>query len=116
MDAALAPLRLQGIRLLNYIDDWLMLAQSREMAARHRDVILGHIRSLGLKLNKNNLRVVACPENHIPGGGMGLNNDAGTIVSHSYQVHPGDGFQDKARPRYHCKAVPKTAGAHGSCV
>ncbi len=24
--------------------------------------------------------------------------------------------QDKARPRYHCKAVPRTAGAHGSCV
>ncbi len=51
MDAALAPLRLQGIRVLNYIDDWLILAQSREMAVRHRDVVLGHIRSLGLRLN-----------------------------------------------------------------
>ncbi len=47
---------------------------------------------------------------------MGLDNDVGTIVSRSYRVHPGEGFQDKARPRYHCKAVPKTAGAHGSCV
>ena len=28
MDAALAPLRLQGIRILNYINDWLILAQS----------------------------------------------------------------------------------------
>ncbi|KAI2647899.1 Transposon Ty3-I Gag-Pol polyprotein [Labeo rohita] len=27
VDAALAPLRLQGIRILNYIDDWLILAQ-----------------------------------------------------------------------------------------
>lgn len=26
MDAALAPLRLQGIRILNYMDDWLILA------------------------------------------------------------------------------------------
>ncbi len=51
IDAALAPLRLQGIRVLNYIDDWLILAQSREMAVRHRDVILGHIRSLRLRLN-----------------------------------------------------------------
>ncbi len=51
MDAALAPLRLQGIRVLNYIDDWLILAQSREMAVRHRDVVLGHIQSLGLRLN-----------------------------------------------------------------
>ncbi len=51
MDAALAPLRLQGIRVLNYIDDWLILAQSREMAVRHQDVVLGHIQSLGLRFN-----------------------------------------------------------------
>jgi len=35
MDAALAPLRLQGIHILNYIDDWLILAQSVEMAVQH---------------------------------------------------------------------------------
>ncbi len=71
---------------------------------------------LGVETQHEEERVVACPENHVPGGGMGLDNDAGTIVSRSYRVHPGEGFQDKARPRYHCKAVPKTAGAHGSCV
>ncbi|KAI2655571.1 Transposon Ty3-I Gag-Pol polyprotein [Labeo rohita] len=51
MDAALAPLRLQGIRILNYIDDWLILARSQELALRHRDVVLAHLRSLGLRLN-----------------------------------------------------------------
>ncbi len=71
---------------------------------------------LGVETQHEKERVVARPENHVPGGGMGLDNDAGTIVSRSYRVHPGEGFQDKARPRYHCKAVPKTAGAHGSCV
>ncbi|KAL0194819.1 hypothetical protein M9458_008391, partial [Cirrhinus mrigala] len=35
VDAALAPLRLQGIRILNYIDDWLILAQSEMVAVRH---------------------------------------------------------------------------------
>ncbi len=50
VDAALAPLRLQGIRILNYIDDWLILAQS-EMAVRHRDVVLAHMKELGLRLN-----------------------------------------------------------------
>ncbi|XP_060741844.1 uncharacterized protein LOC132856323 [Tachysurus vachellii] len=51
MDAALAPLRLQGIRVLNYLDDWLILAQSEAMAASHRDAVLAHMRSLGLRLN-----------------------------------------------------------------
>ncbi len=35
VDAALAPLRLQGIRILNYIDDWLILAQSEQIAAQN---------------------------------------------------------------------------------
>ncbi len=48
MDAALALLRLQGIRVLNYLDDWLILAHSRELVSRHRDIVLGHIHSLGL--------------------------------------------------------------------
>ncbi len=51
VDAALAPLRLQGIRILNYIDDWLILAQSEQVAVRHRDVVLAHMRDLGLRLN-----------------------------------------------------------------
>ncbi len=51
MDAALTPLRLQGIRVLNYLDDWLILAHSRELVSRHRDIVLGHIHSLGLRMN-----------------------------------------------------------------
>ncbi len=51
IDAALAPLRLQGIRILNYIDDWLILAQSHKLAVRHRDDVLAHMKELGLRLN-----------------------------------------------------------------
>ncbi len=51
MDAALAPLRLQGIRVLNYLDDWLLLAHSRELVSHHRDIVLAHIHSLGLRMN-----------------------------------------------------------------
>ncbi len=40
MDAALAPLRLQGIRILNYLDNWLFLGSSREQVIRHRDSLL----------------------------------------------------------------------------
>ncbi len=51
MDAALAPLRLQGIRVLNYLDDWLILAHSRKLVSLHRDIVLRHIHSLGLRIN-----------------------------------------------------------------
>ncbi|ROL51349.1 Transposon Ty3-G Gag-Pol polyprotein [Anabarilius grahami] len=51
VDAALAPLRLQGIRVLNYIDDWLILAQTERLAVQHRDVVLSHMKRLGLRLN-----------------------------------------------------------------
>ncbi len=51
VDAALAPLRLQGIRILNYIDDWLILAHSEQMAVRHRDVVLAQMKELRLRLN-----------------------------------------------------------------
>ncbi len=49
MYAALALLRLQGIQILNYLDDWLILASSREQVIRHRDSL--HLRELGLRLN-----------------------------------------------------------------
>ncbi len=38
VDAALAPLQLQGIRILNYINVWLILAQSDHMAAQHQEI------------------------------------------------------------------------------
>ncbi|GAA6098881.1 uncharacterized protein LOC116675969, partial [Tachysurus ichikawai] len=51
IDAALTPLRLQGIRILNYLDDWLILAQSERQAVRHRDVLLACMKVLGFRLN-----------------------------------------------------------------
>ncbi len=51
VDASLAPLRLQGIRILNYVDDWLILAHSEQIAVRHRDVVLAQMKELGLRLN-----------------------------------------------------------------
>ncbi len=51
VDAALVPLHLQGIRIMNYIDDWLILAQSHQLAVRHRDDVFAHLKELGLRLN-----------------------------------------------------------------
>ncbi|XP_016330768.1 dihydroxyacetone phosphate acyltransferase-like [Sinocyclocheilus anshuiensis] len=38
MEATLVPLRQRGIRILNYLNDWLILAQFRAQLCEHRDV------------------------------------------------------------------------------
>ncbi len=47
VEGALTPLREVGIRILNYLDDWLILAQSREQLGDHRDLVLRHLSQLG---------------------------------------------------------------------
>ncbi len=51
MDAALSPLRQMGIRILYYLDDWLILAQSEVELLSHRTLILSHLERLGLRVN-----------------------------------------------------------------
>ncbi|KAI2651801.1 Transposon Ty3-G Gag-Pol polyprotein [Labeo rohita] len=109
VDAALAPLRLWGIRTLNYIDDWLILAQSEHMAVQHRDVVLAHLKELGLRLN-------AKKKNHLSRQGVGFDHDAGTFVTCSDRVNPHCSHESDRRPVTHRKAVPVTAGSDGSCV
>ncbi len=50
-EAALVPLRERGVRILNYLDDWLIHAQSREQLCAHRDLVLRHLSQLGLRVN-----------------------------------------------------------------
>ncbi len=52
VDAALSPLRASGMRILNYLDDWLILAQSRGTLLSHIDSLLIHLESLGLCVNR----------------------------------------------------------------
>ncbi len=51
VEGALVPMREQGVRTLNYLDDWLILAQSREQLCEHRDLVLSHLSQLGLQVN-----------------------------------------------------------------
>ncbi|KAL0173928.1 hypothetical protein M9458_029896, partial [Cirrhinus mrigala] len=50
-EAALAPLRELAIRILNYVDDWLILAHAWDLVCVHRDVVLNHLAQLGLRDN-----------------------------------------------------------------
>ncbi len=40
-----------GIRILNYLDDWLILAQSEDEPLSHRSVLLCHLEYLELRVN-----------------------------------------------------------------
>ncbi len=51
VEGALNPLREVGVRILNYLDDWLIIAQSREQLGDHRDLVLRHLSQLGLRVN-----------------------------------------------------------------
>lgn len=49
--AALAPLQARGLRILPYLDDWLVCAQSRDQALRDTSILLDHVSRLGLAVN-----------------------------------------------------------------
>ncbi len=51
MDAALSPLRANGMRILHFLDDWLILAQSRDTLLSNIDLLLCHLESLGVCVN-----------------------------------------------------------------
>ena len=51
VDAALSPLRSSGMRILNYLDDWLILAHSRDVLISHVETLLRHLDTLGLRVN-----------------------------------------------------------------
>lgn len=55
--AALAPLQAGGLKILPYLDDWLVCAPSHAQAIRDTRVVLDHAERLGLRVNwaKSNL-------------------------------------------------------------
>jgi hypothetical protein len=47
----LAPVRCQGIRVLAYLDDWLVVADLREHVELHAAMLVYYIQSLGFTMN-----------------------------------------------------------------
>ena len=77
-DAAIAPLRHQGIRLATYIDDWLISAASSSEVARQTNLVLAHLRALGFNVNFGKSMLI--PSQQISFIGMDL--DSVTMSAH----------------------------------
>ncbi len=94
VDAALVPLWLQGIRIMNYIDNWLFLAQSHQLVVWHRDVVLAHMKELGLQLNAR--KSVLSPLQRTTF--LGVVWDSTSMQARMYRFHPVGCKKYKARP------------------
>lgn len=102
MDDALAPLRLQGIRILNYINDWLILAQSEDMEVM-----------LVVEAQCQEEFIVSPADNYVFEGSVGLYHDAGTTVSSSNRGCFDYSQQHQARPSHCCQTLSESAWASG---
>uniref|UniRef100_A0A3B1IRS8 ribonuclease H n=1 Tax=Astyanax mexicanus TaxID=7994 RepID=A0A3B1IRS8_ASTMX len=51
VEAALAPLRMRGVRVLSYLDDLALIGRSRDEALAHTGAVLSHIQRLGFSVN-----------------------------------------------------------------
>ncbi|XP_062286992.1 uncharacterized protein LOC133992289 [Scomber scombrus] len=71
-EAAIAPLRQQGIRLATYLDDWLLLAQSRQEAMAHTRILTRHLLDLGFVINAE--KSMLCPTQDIIFLGLSLDS------------------------------------------
>ncbi len=75
------------------------------MAVRHRDVVLAHMKELGLRLNAK--KSVISPLQSTTYLGVGFDPDAGTFVLCSDRVDSHYGQESQRRPVTHCQAVFK---------
>lgn len=57
VETALAQLREVGIRILNYLDYWLILAHSVDLLCEHRDLVLRHLSHVGLQVNWEKIKL-----------------------------------------------------------
>lgn len=85
MDAILAPLRAQGVQLLNYLDDWLVCVQSKEQLAQHTVMVTVHLQRLGLKVNSEKSRQVPSQQTEFLGPHLDSVSMEATLSTQSVQ-------------------------------
>ncbi len=62
-------------------------SSSERMVVPHREVVLAHIKELGLRLNARKV-CFSSTENHLSGRGVGTDHNGGTYAPCSDRVNP----------------------------
>lgn len=58
VSAALSPLWMRGMRILPYLDDWLLCAPTQRQAVQDSRMLLRHVQKLGFSVNEKKSRLV----------------------------------------------------------
>ncbi len=114
MDAALSPLRLIGICILNNLDDWLILAQSKAVLTSHKNFLLCHLRCLGLRVNF--AKSILSPSQRVSFLGTIIVSYADNSNNISGVSHNNSAPRGLLQGRYgpSAQSLPENAGPHGS--
>ncbi len=111
MDAALSPLRQMGIRILNYLDDWLILAQSEVELLSHRTLILSHFQG-----QFRQKRTVSQPTSIVPGYSSGLSSHESGDSARTRSGHSETRGHLQERHRSPTQSVSENAGPYGRSI
>ncbi len=87
--------------------DWLMLAQLELEAIRHRDVVLAHMKELGVKTKRQERCVFSITEDHLSWCGLGFDHDVGMVFPCSVRLETPDSQEGERRPVTHYQAVSR---------
>lgn len=64
VEAGLASNAVSGLTILDYMDDWLVVAELREQVLFHRSMLVSHVQSLGFIMNQEKSCLTS--SQHIP--------------------------------------------------
>ncbi len=100
------PSEADGIRILNYLDDRLVLADSERQLITHRSLLLNHLERLGLKINPSKSFFVSQTTSILSGNNqMGLCANACLDYTGTFPDYPvsggifqTQGLSEDARP------------------
>src|SRR4029434_7649301 len=113
VEAAIDPLRLRGLRLFNYLDDWLLCARSRAAAVQDCHLVVAHLYRPGFVINKE--KSVLRPGQTAHFLGMFLDSDLneGQSVSRPNKSHQIMRASVQAGDDSLVPVLPKAAGHDG---